>query len=141
MGSALPTAVAAEKPQPRAASFRILSADNEPLLTDADIDSYFWPTHTIVLKPGVMDRLTAKLKGDLVGGIPFKVEANGTVCYEGVLTIGLSSFSHSCVVVEVPDLWTRPKRGATDLTIAWDTHRGGSSRARIRGGTIAFARR
>ena len=80
-------------------TFSIRSASGVELITINDIQEYHWPTHTLTLAPGVLERLQKQLTGELVSGYLFDVLANGEVVYQGTMTIGVSSFSFSSVVI------------------------------------------
>jgi hypothetical protein len=121
LGFALALSALAEQPkvsQP-AASFRLLSAQGRPILTDVDIVGYSWPTHTLILRPGVVPKLKSELMGTgkLVLGYPFKVEANGVVCYQGVFTTSLSSASQSCAVIDLDPIGKTPAERKNQLSI------------------------
>jgi hypothetical protein len=73
----------AEQPPRRVASFRILCEENKSFLTEDDLLGYFWPTHTMIVKPGVITRLESGPWRE--AATPFKVEANGVICYRGVI--------------------------------------------------------
>ena len=72
-----PSATAAGDTHAPVATFRLVSCEGKPLLTDAEIVVYFWPTHTMVVKPGVQERLASAIADKLIVGYPFMVEANG----------------------------------------------------------------
>ena len=80
-------------------TFSIRSASGVDLITINDIQEYHWPTHTLTLAPDVLERLQKQLAGELVSGYLFDVLANGEVVYQGTMTIGVSSFSFSSVVI------------------------------------------
>jgi hypothetical protein len=88
----------------------------KPILTDVDIVGYSWPTHTLILKSGVVTRLKSEFmgKGQF---LPFKVEANGVVCYQGVLTTSLSSISQSCTVIDFDPIGNTPDERKNQLSI------------------------
>ena len=49
-------------------TFSIRSASGVELITINDIQEYHWPTHTLTLAPGVLERLQKQLAGELVSG-------------------------------------------------------------------------
>ena len=106
-------------PTQPAAGFRLLSDEGKPILTDADIVGYSWPAHTLILKPGVVYKLKTELMGTgrLVLGYPFKVEANGVVCYQGVFTTSFSSASQFCAVINLDPTGKKPDERKDQLSI------------------------
>jgi len=71
-----------------------------PLLTDHDIVSYDWATHTVELTAEGVAKLPS-LKDVGVSGLPFVVVANGERCYMGAFWTHLSSISHARPVIVV----------------------------------------
>jgi hypothetical protein len=63
-----------------------------PLISDKDIDSYDWKTHTL----GVERSVIRRIRTPLVWGTPFVVVADGEPVYVGAFYTGLSS--QSCPV-------------------------------------------
>ena len=116
-GETAPTAEAAGDSARPAASFRLLSAQGKPILTDVDIVSYAWLTHTLFLKPGVVTKLKSNLMDKLVQGFPFRVEADGVVCYQGVFTTSMSSISQSCPVIDFDPIDNPPGKRKDQLSI------------------------
>ncbi len=108
------TAGAAAQPT---AGFRLLSAQGKPILTDADIVAYSWPTHTLILKPGVVTKLKAELMSKLSHSFPFKVEADGVICYQGVFTTSESSIPQSCAVINLNPIGKPPAERKDRLSI------------------------
>ena len=71
-----------------------------PVLTENDIISYDWPTHTMDLtKEGAENLPTMQQVG--TGGKQFVVVADGQRCYLGAFWIGLSSIGHLNPVIDV----------------------------------------
>jgi hypothetical protein len=98
--------------------FRILASDGRTYLSDADLDSYEWPTHTMKLKPGVFTRLRHHgLDGPLCSGVLFQVEADGVICYTGVFTTSLSSQSHSQPAINLQPVGMDEDSELTNLPI------------------------
>jgi hypothetical protein len=76
--------------------FQLLEPDLKPLVLDEDLVQYDWQNHTVTLKSGVIGRLRSKAS---VSGTPFLVCAEGEVCYRGMLTSIISSFSQKGVAI------------------------------------------
>ena len=72
-----------------------------PLLTDADIVSYDWQDHSLVLTDGGLKKLLHISKDVGTGGTPFVVAVNGQPCYLGAFYTRLSSTSHPNPVIVV----------------------------------------
>jgi hypothetical protein len=89
---------------PGGSTFRLVDAGGKVLLSERDLVYYSWRSHTLVLRRGVIAKVNAALTGSLVGGIPFRVMANGVVCYAGVFTTIVSSLAQSCPVINVTPL-------------------------------------
>ena len=102
-----------------AATFRLLCGEGKPIpvLTQEDLIAYDWPTHTMILKPGVVGRLFESLISSLARGFPLEVEANGVTCYGAILTTSGSSFSQSCAVIDVYAVSKDRMRWETELSI------------------------
>lgn len=75
--------------------FQILTADRKPRLSDDDLIQYDLETHTMHLRPGVAKRF----RTTSAHGTPFLVCAEGTICYQGVLTTVYSSRSQKTVTI------------------------------------------
>jgi hypothetical protein len=74
--------------------------ESEPLLTEQDIVSYDWPTHTIALtKSG--EKKIPDIKAVGTGGVEFVIVADGQRCYRGAFWASLSSQSHGEPVIDV----------------------------------------
>ena len=77
-----------------------LALDSVPLFTGQDIKSYFWSTHTFVLKPKA-DSAFRKIcsLGRRSGDIPFVVSVGNERIYLGEFSSPLSSFSPHCTFI------------------------------------------
>src|SRR5262249_45628202 len=60
-------------PDDSAPRFAILDKDGDPILTDKQIESYDWATHTMTLLPGAALSVPRKEGRSLSSGIPFSV--------------------------------------------------------------------
>ena len=83
----------------------------EPLITEKDLVSYDWATHTLQLKEGTGKRFPAPS----VWGIPFLVMVDGNRCYLGAFWTGASSYVSKLPTIST-DPWGQPAG-------AKDTHR------------------
>jgi hypothetical protein len=87
-----------EKPSPNLAQIEIAET---PLLTDADIVSYNWQTHSLVLTDEGFEKLPTSVGTE---GKPFIVVADGQRCYLAAFWTYFSSLSHPNPVINVLSL-------------------------------------
>ncbi len=80
--------------------FKITDAEGRVILTDKQIATYEWATHTMTLEPRVILTVRDEDERNLVCGIPFSVVADSVSCYKGKVTTSFSSFSQSCPVID-----------------------------------------
>ena len=71
------------------------------LIADDDIASNDDETHIVTLAGGVREELSNRLASQLVGGLPFELYADGSLCYTGNLTTFLSSTSLDTVAIDL----------------------------------------
>jgi len=80
-----------------------VTLESEPLLTEKDLASYDWQTHTLTLTHSGAQRIP-KLEDVGTGGKAFVIMADGQRCYQGAFWTSLSSCSSSLPVI---DVWPR----------------------------------
>lgn len=91
--------------------------DGKTVVSDDQIVSYNWATHTLTLKPGVRKELAKRLRNNrMVSGVSFSVSVGGKDIYKGLFTTVLSSRSLSTPVIVV-DLPSVEESGEDQLRI------------------------
>ena len=73
---------------------------DRPILTEADIVSYDWATHTVELSDAGLKRLPTSAEVG-TGGKRFVVVANGRRCYQGAFWTAVSSVACPNPVIDV----------------------------------------
>jgi hypothetical protein len=79
--------------------FAITAMNGDVLVSNKDIVSYNWTTHTIWLRGQTKDRLFRTQQGDMLQGIPFVVTVDQQEIYRGNLVTGVSSNSNPTAVI------------------------------------------
>jgi hypothetical protein len=101
---------------------RITTPSGETLISGEDIVAYHWPSHSLRLRagvidryrPGVVQRVSSAPKVDLIRGTPFDLRLGDEVIYSGTLSSYLSSFLHAGVVVFLDDQISAPLQWSED---------------------------
>lgn len=99
-------------PQPEQkdqASLEVRLGDGRPLITADEIVGYEWAKHTLLVKPGVQNRMKNILRAEKKLAVPFSVMVGDQPIYTGALTTNFSSASNPNVVIVVDNPQVGPK--------------------------------
>lgn len=86
---------AAARPGPPA-GFALVKDDGHPLLIEADLVEYDWPSHTMRVPRALFERLAEQAS---VSGTPFTVMVDGIAYYRGAMTSVFSSTAQRTVAI------------------------------------------
>lgn len=100
-GAPAPAAAPARRDVASAPGIDIRSVDGAVIVAAADILEYEWATHTMMWRPGVMNRVFQARRNELINGSPFTVCAGGRPVYRGVFTSMFSSNTQETVVIVI----------------------------------------
>jgi hypothetical protein len=101
-----------------AAMLEIRSPDGPVIVSNDQIRTYDWTTHTLTLAPGVREQLARRFRKErIVSGVPFAVTVGGKAIYGGSFTTVASSRSFSTPVIVIDEQTLDGKLGADQLRI------------------------